>query len=70
MTTRIADLVVAKEGEGQGIGAALIQASEAWAREHGFRLLTLNVFIENTRAQKLYERLGFEQDTLQYIKPL
>lgn len=66
----IADLVVAKEGEGQGVGAALMQAGEAWARTRGFRLLTLNVFVENTRAQKLYDRLGFEQDTLQYIKPL
>lgn len=66
----VGDLVVAKQGEGQGIGAALLQAGEAWARERGFQLLTLNVFVQNTRAQKLYERMGFDADMLRYAKPL
>lgn len=66
----IGDLVVASGGEGQGIGAALMRAGEAWARERGFALLTLNVFTQNERARQLYERVGFQPDTVRYIKPL
>jgi RimJ/RimL family protein N-acetyltransferase len=30
------------------------------ARQHGGRRMTLRVFASNERAQRLYERLGFE----------
>lgn len=66
----IGDLAVAQAGEGQGAGAALLQAGENWAREHGFEQLNLNVFVQNARARKLYERMGFEADIIRYVKPL
>lgn len=63
-------LAVADGAEGQGVGGALLAASEAWARERGFDRLTLNVFATNTRAQRLYERHGYGRETIKYVKPL
>jgi len=66
----ISDLVVAAAGEGRGIGRILMEAGEEWARNRDFRLLTLSVFVENFRARKLYEKLGYGEDTLKYVKEL
>jgi GNAT superfamily N-acetyltransferase len=53
-----------------GAGRALLAAVEAWAIERGYRLLSLNVFDRNVRARALYEKNGFEVDTLRYVKEL
>lgn len=66
----IGDIVVAKAAEGRGVGRTLMAVAEAWAREKGYRLLTLNVFAENHRAITVYEKAGFVVDTLKYLKPL
>ena len=63
-------LAVTDEAEGRGAGGALIRAAEAWARERGYRTLTLNVFSGNNHAREVYEHLGFEPDTIKYIKAL
>lgn len=63
-------LAVAAEAEGQGVGRALLEAAERWAREQGLGMLTLNVFAGNTRARKVYERLGYAPETLRYVKTL
>jgi GNAT superfamily N-acetyltransferase len=66
----IADLIVAAEGEGRGIGRVLIEKGEEWARAQGFRWLTLNVFAQNLRARELYQRLGYGEDIMKYVKEL
>ncbi len=66
----ISDIVVASAGEGRGVGRALMAAGEEWAHAQGYRLLTLNVFVQNIRARKLYEKLGFGEDMLKYIKEI
>lgn len=66
----IADLAVAPDHEGQGIGRALLAHAEAWARKNRCKLLTLSVFPGNTRAHALYERNGFGPDLLRMAKPL
>ncbi|MBD3882239.1 GNAT family N-acetyltransferase [Phormidium tenue FACHB-886] len=66
----ISDLAVIAAAEGQGVGRALMHAGEAWARQQGYRLLTLNAFPQNERARSLYRQLGFEEDLIKYIKPL
>jgi ribosomal protein S18 acetylase RimI-like enzyme len=66
----ISDIIVAPNGEGRGVGKALMAAGEEWARNNRFRWLTLNVFTHNTRARKLYEKLGYEEDTIKYLKEL
>lgn len=66
----ISALVVAHRGEGRGVGRALMGAGEEWARGRNYRLLTLNVFARNSRARDFYERLGYGEDTLKYVKEL
>ena len=63
-------LAVAKTAEGRGVATALMNAAERWAFGLGFPYLTLNVFQLNARARALYERLGYEPDTVKYLKPL
>jgi ribosomal protein S18 acetylase RimI-like enzyme len=66
----IADIIVAPEGEGRGIGHLLMEKAEAWAREQGYHWLTLSVFAENYRARELYKRLGYGEDIMKYVKEL
>jgi GNAT superfamily N-acetyltransferase len=63
-------LVVAGDAEGRGVGAALLDAAERWARARAHGCLTLNVFDANQRARRLYERGGFAPDTIKYKKAL
>jgi GNAT superfamily N-acetyltransferase len=63
-------LAVTDGAEGRGAGGALVRAAEAWARQRGYRTLTLNVFNGNSHARDVYEHLGFEPDTIKYIKAL
>jgi ribosomal protein S18 acetylase RimI-like enzyme len=66
----IGNIIVAPEGEGRGIGRALMAKGEEWARSQGFRRLTLSVFAQNLRARELYQRLGYGEDIMKYIKEL
>ena len=66
----VSDLVVAGGAEGRGVGSALLAAAEDWSRARGHRLLTLNVFDENHRARRLYDRVGYRPDTLRMVKVL
>jgi ribosomal protein S18 acetylase RimI-like enzyme len=66
----ITDLIVAPEGEGRGVGRALMEWGEEWARAQGYDWLTLSVFAENRRARALYERSGYGEDMVKYVKEL
>jgi ribosomal protein S18 acetylase RimI-like enzyme len=63
-------IAVAVEAEGQGVGSALLEAAERWAREQGLGWLTLNVFAGNARARQVYERHGYAPESLRYVKVL
>lgn len=63
-------LAVADGAEGRGIGTALVSAAEQGAQDKGARSMTLHVFGVNTRARKMYERLGYDGELLRYIKEL
>ena len=63
-------LAVTGEAEGRGVGGALMRAAESWARDRGYRTLTLNVFGGNRHARDVYEHMGFVPDTVKYIKML
>ena len=56
--------------EGSGVGRALAEYAEVWARRRGHSLLTLNVFAANERARRFYERAGLLPEMLKYAKPL
>jgi ribosomal protein S18 acetylase RimI-like enzyme len=66
----ISDLAVAHGHDGQGIGGALLDHAQAWAKKQRCSLLTLAVFPGNTRARALYERVGFGEDLLRMAKHL
>lgn len=66
----LAILSVAESVERQGVGRALLDAVEAWARARGHRFITLNVFAGNDRARHVYERAGYAPDTIRYAKEL
>jgi ribosomal protein S18 acetylase RimI-like enzyme len=66
----ISDLAVDPAFEGQGVGQLLMDCAEAWTREKGYSLLTLYVFAGNTRARRLYEKNGFGQEVIKYVKPI
>jgi len=66
----VADLVVAPWARGRGVGTALLAAGERWARERGYSMLTLNVFVGNVKARRLYEAEGFQPYTVRHVKQL
>jgi RimJ/RimL family protein N-acetyltransferase len=57
-------LMVVKEHRRRGVGRALMEAAEAWARETGVRKLELHVFPYNVAAITLYESLGYQREGL------
>lgn len=63
-------LAVTPEAAGQGLARLLMNAAEAWSRTRGYPHMTLNVFDANRRARTLYERLGYEPETIHYLKRL
>ena len=64
----ISDLAVDAAFEGQGIGRKLLETAEEWARAKGYRLLALYVFSGNRRARLLYEKYGFKEEVIKYVK--
>ena len=56
----LADLAVALDARGRGIGAGLVRAFARDAGVRGARLVYLEVRASNEGAQRFYERLGFE----------
>jgi ribosomal protein S18 acetylase RimI-like enzyme len=64
----ISDVAVDAAFEGKGIGRLLLETAENWARSKDYHLLTLYVFAGNTRAQRLYEKHGFQQEVIKYGK--
>lgn len=63
-------LATEAEAEGQGVGRLLMTAVEDWARGRGASFVTLNVFHTNARARGFYARLGYQPETVHYVKPL
>lgn len=55
------DLWVLPERRGEGIGTALVEAVERRVSARDAALLRLTVGIANTRAARLYERLGYRR---------
>jgi ribosomal protein S18 acetylase RimI-like enzyme len=56
----LAKMLVHRRARRRGLGAALMQAAEAAARESGKTLLVLDS-VTNGDAARLYERLGWER---------
>ena len=64
----VSEIAVARSG--RQVGAELMAAVEAWARERGARFVTLNVVDGNLGAKRFYERRGYAAGHLHYVRRL
>ncbi|GJM09317.1 MAG: hypothetical protein DHS20C11_15930 [Lysobacteraceae bacterium] len=57
---------------GQGLGKALMQAAESWAREKGYFELASDTELDNTLSQTIHKCMGFVETerVVCYLKPL
>jgi GNAT superfamily N-acetyltransferase len=58
----VAHLAVQPQFWGSGIGRALLAAAEQQARQAGIGRMTLTVEMDNQRARRLYEWVGYRLD--------
>lgn len=54
----------------RGIGSALMQQAEDWARSQGYPRIGLQVFTTNQPALQLYQKLGYQPHSISMIKTL
>jgi ribosomal protein S18 acetylase RimI-like enzyme len=66
----VADLAVLATHRGRGIGRALLERAEAFARRRGSTTLRVGVRSRNQAARGLYASAGFAEDRLELVKPL
>jgi GNAT superfamily N-acetyltransferase len=66
----IGELATSETAEGRGVGKALIQACEDWARDQGDRVLSLATGAANTGALGFYHHLGFHDEDIRLAKLL
>ncbi|ESP90671.1 MULTISPECIES: GNAT family N-acetyltransferase [Pseudoalteromonas] len=63
-------LAVSPNSQGLGLGKLLMASAEEWAKSQGCRLLHLEVFANNLKANQFYENLGFKPEMLHMIKSI
>ncbi len=54
----------------QGLGKYLLETAEYWAKQRGDQQIGLQVFLNNTPALDLYEKLGYQSQSSLMIKSL
>jgi putative acetyltransferase len=55
-------MAVVRESRGRGVGSALMDEAERWARANGHHKLSLSVFAHNAPAIALYRKKGFVEE--------
>ena len=66
----IGELATDEAVEGQGVGKAMAQACEQWAREQGYGILSLTTGAANERALGFYRHMGYQDEDVTLIKLL
>lgn len=61
-------LAVRKQHQGQGIGTTLLAAAEARLHAIGVRQINLMVYEENSFAESLYYRRGYERSPVKVLR--
>lgn len=71
-TANVSGLVIDERYRSAGIGAALLVAGEAWAREHGMGRIQVRSRTTRVAAHRFYEREGYRRIKTSYVfeKPL
>lgn len=65
---KLSEIAVVRDGT--GAGAALVDATHAWARERGCPFVFLNVMEHNAHARAFYERHGFAAEYTMMVRPV
>jgi GNAT superfamily N-acetyltransferase len=60
------DLFVVPHARGQGVAQALLRHAQHWGEETQAKRLVLTTAIRNAAAQRVYEKLGWQRDTVFY----
>lgn len=63
-------IAVTKAAEGTGVGRALMEHAERWARDRGLDEIALDVFASNTGAIAFYRKAGFHADFIRMSRSL
>jgi ribosomal protein S18 acetylase RimI-like enzyme len=66
----IGELATGEAAEGRGVGRALAEACEQWAREQGYRIISLATGAANERARGFYRHLGYQDEDVRLIRLL
>jgi ribosomal protein S18 acetylase RimI-like enzyme len=66
----IGELAASEAAEKRGVGKALAQACEQWAREQGYRILSLATGAANEQALGFYRHMGYLDEDITLIKLL
>jgi ribosomal protein S18 acetylase RimI-like enzyme len=66
----VSDLAVLATHRRHGIGRALLERAESFARERGVAYLRVGVRARNTGARRLYISTGFAEDRIELVKLL
>jgi predicted N-acetyltransferase YhbS len=70
MYGRLLALVVDEKRQGQGIGASLVGEAESWLKEQGVKSVIVNSGKQRNQAHRFYQRLGYEETGLRFVKSL
>jgi GNAT superfamily N-acetyltransferase len=66
----IGELATSEMAEERGVGKALVQACEQWARTQGYRILSLATGAANERALGFYRHMGYLNEDITLVKLL
>jgi ribosomal protein S18 acetylase RimI-like enzyme len=66
----VGELATSEAAEGRCVGKALAQTCEHWAREQGYRILSLATGANNERALGFYRHMGYQDEDIKLIKLL
>jgi GNAT superfamily N-acetyltransferase len=66
----IGELAASKAAEKRGVGKALAQACEQWAREQGYRILSLATGAANEQALGFYRHIGYLDEDITLVRLL
>ena len=66
----IGELATGEAAEGRGVGKALAQVCGQWARDQGYRILSLATGAANERALGFYRHMGYLDEDVTLVKLL
>ncbi len=66
----IKELFVDVEYRAKGVGKKLVEAAEQYVKEKGCGAMFIEVFLPNTSAKQFYEKLGYEDRSVEMMKLL